>query len=220
MKDMFKNNKKKHRKHDDDRHHDKQEDYHDDLHDSDDYDDNNVYQEQPSQARDTTHRLKSRTSYKAIGAICVLVSIVSMFMMPAPHIDTSPLAQEALSSGISHHLAIGSILLGVDQEGIVQDPIILHDGTAERTQLAIWDYAAEDGDYVEIWADDLLITPSFMIKHRPLIMNIPIGSTVTIRGIRDGGGGITYAVNYGVNNTTYFNTAPINGENTYTFVVQ
>ncbi|NIZ41266.1 hypothetical protein PVA45_07645 (plasmid) [Entomospira entomophila] len=230
MKDNFKKNKKnqfnRNRDH-------KSGDYDNDDYDNNRYQDDDQYNnnddgdddynddEEDSERGNSAHRVNSRASYGAIGAIFVIGAIVSMFMISSdPVIDTSPLAQEALSSGISQYLAIGSLLLAADQEGMVQDPIIIHDGTAESTQIAIWDYAAEDGDYVEVWADGVLVTPAFMIKHRPLIMNIPIGSTVTIRGIRDGGGGITYAVNYGVNHTTYFNTAPLNGENTYTFVVQ
>lgn len=62
--------------------------------------------------------------------------------------------------------------------------------------LTVWDDVAEDGDVVDI------ITPNFttqvMIRHAPQTVYLPAQSgsnlPIQIRGVRDGGGGITLAL--------------------------
>lgn len=44
----------------------------------------------------------------------------------------------------------------------------------------------------------------------------PSNSEVEIKGTKDGGGGITYALYVPVSGETYFNTAPLNDVNKYT----
>ncbi|QMT32215.1 hypothetical protein [Alysiella filiformis] len=61
--------------------------------------------------------------------------------------------------------------------------------------LTVWDDVAEDGDVIDI------ITPNFttqvMIRHTPQTVYLPASSgslPIQIRGVRDGGGGITLAL--------------------------
>ena len=55
-----------------------------------------------------------------------------------------------------------------------------------------------------------------MITHKPKELIVPGTGEVQIKGIKDGGGGITYAVRYEINGTSYFNGTPEGELNTYT----
>jgi hypothetical protein len=57
-----------------------------------------------------------------------------------------------------------------------------------------------------------------MIKNKPVKFTVPTVGKIEIVGTRDGGGGITYAVYYGMNHTTYFNGVDEGGNNIYTLV--
>jgi hypothetical protein len=59
-----------------------------------------------------------------------------------------------------------------------------------------------------------------MIKNKPREITVPSVGTVQIKGIKDGGGGITYAVRYEINGTSYFNGTPEGQLNTYTLKLQ
>lgn len=49
----------------------------------------------------------------------------------------------------------------------------------------------------------------------PLRVSVPASCTVEIVGVRDGGGGITYALDSANLGRTYLNKAPVGGRNTY-----
>lgn len=84
------------------------------------------------------------------------------------------------------------------------------------TTLYLWDYGAEDGDYVQVYVDGVATGAPFMLLHKTTAIEVPVDSTVTVVGTRDGGGGITYAVYCDATQTTYFNGMNVNGDNTYT----
>jgi hypothetical protein len=111
----------------------------------------------------------------------------------------------------SSALAPGTILAAVDKPpSVISDqtiPIPGHKG--DQTDLLIWDYAAEDGDWVQVLVDGLPESEPFMILHQPRRISVPVGSVVTVLGIRDGGGGITYAVNFPAAQRTVRNGAPL-----------
>lgn len=155
---------------------------------------------------------------KTFGAIALAVGILTFGFVNTPTVDTSEPAQHALSEQVSTELSTGVRILSADEELGAQDHTIVHNSDAEETKIWVWDYAAEDGDYVQVLVNGTPITDPFMIKHKPKEITVPAVGTVEIKGIRDGGGGITYAVRYDINGTTYFNTAPLNGENTYELV--
>lgn len=62
------------------------------------------------------------------------------------------------------------------------------------------------------------MTEPFVINHKPKEILVPAKGDIQIKGIRDGGGGITYAVHYELNGTNYFNSAPEGNYNTYTLI--
>ena len=51
-------------------------------------------------------------------------------------------------------------------------------------KIWVWDYAAEDGDYVQILVNGLPMTDSFMIRHKPKAFTVPSTGEVQIKGRR------------------------------------
>lgn len=87
-----------------------------------------------------------------------------------------------------------------------------------NAKMLIWDYNYEDKDEVQIFVDGKPIHDAFMLTKSPAVFSVPVPSVVTIKGIKDNGGGISYAVKFPQNKLAYFNTVAVNGVNTYTLV--
>ncbi|MGN7479382.1 hypothetical protein ACTHOQ_16195 [Solibacillus silvestris] len=162
--------------------------------------------------------LRSKRLLKTFGGIALAIGIIGFFFTSGPSVETSRAATDALADQVSVELAAGTVLLSDDEKLAAQDYTIVHSLAEEETVIWVWDYAAEDGDYVQVLVNGTPISESFMIKHKPKKFTVAAVGTVEIKGIRDGGGGITYAVRYDVNGTSYFNTAPLNGMNSYELV--
>lgn len=172
---------------------------------------------------DTIAEVKKKTPFdkllKTTGIVLIIASIFAlMWSGNTPTVDTSDAAKQAITEQVSTSLSVGTILMSSDENIGAKDYTITHSNTADESKIWIWDYAAEDGDYVQILVDGNPIGDAFMIKNKPQEFKVPTTGTVQVKGIRDGGGGITYAVRYELNNTNYFNSAPEGEFNTYTLV--
>jgi len=184
----------------------------------------------PSYASDTaipqtdgkTDMKKHTKPLVTFGIICIVISIAAMIFSDSSTPNTSNDAKAALANKISTTLAAGAILLAEDENIGEQDYTLTHELKGRNdTRIWIWDYAAEDGDYVQVLINGVPYSAPFMIKHKPVMIPVSmpgLAGTVQVKGVRDGGGGITYAVRYELNNTTYFNSAPVGEGNTYTLV--
>ena len=162
------------------------------------------------------NKLSNRACYLAIFSTSLL--LITLYFNGS--IKRSAAGQQAIESSISQELAPGVQLLYNDNEKNMRQLDFQVDASdaADKTKLYIWDYGAEDGDVVQVFVNNKAVTNKITIEHRPYIVNVPTNGTVQIKGIRDGrGGGITYAVYCEFNQTSYFNVAPKNGCNTYTF---
>jgi hypothetical protein len=155
---------------------------------------------------------------KVFGWICIALFTVSIIFSSSSSVDTSESARNALTDKISTSLAAGTVLLSEDENIGQQDYTITHQYNQSNTKIWIWDYAAEDGDYVQVLVNGTPVGDTFMIKHKPVEIIVPAVGVVQIKGIRDGGGGITYAVRYELNGTNYFNYAPEGEFNSYTLI--
>ena len=151
-------------------------------------------------------------------AVAVLSTVAFSMANTSKAVDTSDDATAALESHMSTTLAAGTKLLSKDDNYVGGDLTITHNSIDDETTLYIWDYAAEDGDYVQVLVDGTPLGDPFMIKNKPVTFQIPTVGEVQVIGTRDGGGGITYAVYYDMNHTTYFNGMDKGGSNTYTLV--
>lgn len=157
-----------------------------------------------------------RRQFEIFGGICLGVSILIFFFFWPSTTDESVFAKDALKNKMSASIKAGTVLATKDENFQAKDYVIVHKSDAKETKIWVWDYAAEDGDYVQILVNGTPITDAFMIKNKPREIIVPASGDVQIKGIRDGGGGITYAVRYEINGTSYFNGAGIDEFNSYT----
>lgn len=163
-----------------------------------------------------TKRIKSG----AWGLLIVgIVGMVGMMMFSSGgSVDKSPEADQARDTHMSTTLTAGTKLLSKDDNYIGTDVIVEHSSKADETNLHIWDYAAEDGDYVQVFVNEAPLGAPFMIKNKPVTFKVPTVGDIKVVGTRDGGGGITYAVYYDMNHTTYFNGVDEGGDNLYQLI--
>ena len=151
-------------------------------------------------------------------AVAIVAVVVFGMNNTSKSVNTSEDAKSALETHVSTTLGAGTRLLEKDDNYIGGDLTITHKSDKEDTTLYVWDYAAEDGDYVEVFVDGVSLGEPFMIKNKPVSFTVPAVCEVKVVGTRDGGGGITYGVYYEVDQTTYFNGMNQGGDNTYTLI--
>ena len=162
---------------------------------------------------------KKRRSFLVFGITCLITAVISMVAFAGTSsVSTSPAAAEALQTGVSTTLPVGVRLASGDDNVSAEPTDYTVSGTADgpTTKLYVWDYAGEDGDYVQVLVDGSPATEEFMIKHQPREIEVPSTGVVQVKGIHDAGGGLTYAVHYDLNGESYFNNAPEGVLNTYT----
>lgn len=153
---------------------------------------------------------------KIFGGICIAAAIISLIFTGTLTVDTSEAARNAIKNQISTTVSAGTILSSTDENMEAKDYVITHESDAENTKIWVWDYAAEDGDYVQVLVNGTPVSDAFMTRHKPKELIVPASGDVQIKGVRDGGGGITYAVRYDINGTSYFNGTPEGEFNSYT----
>lgn len=165
------------------------------------------------------NRTKKDNKFKIAGTIFAVLFVACCFLMPSsPTVNTSDDAKAALEGQMSTNLEIGVRLLSEDENISGRDLTITHSSPSTENKIYVWDYAAEDGDYVQILVGGVAIGDPFMIKNKPKEFTVPTTGEIQVLGTRDGGGGITYAVHYEVNGTTYFNGMEVGKGNLYTLI--
>jgi hypothetical protein len=167
--------------------------------------------------------LPKEPSNKWMAKILIFLVIGLLFFMinyafngRTPAIEGNVITKEQISSEV----AAGAILFNKEESAGLQAKDFEVTGLerGESARLLIWDFNAEDRDAVQIFVDGKPIHSSVVLTHTPAAFSVPVPSTVTIKGINDGGGGITYAVKFPNNKMTYFNVANVNEMNTYTLI--
>ena len=177
--------------------------------------------DEPNTAQSAGKNKQRRRGFLAFGAAILVAAIVSVSVFnTSARVDTSAAATEALNTGLSATLPAGTVLASSDRDTSSEPTDYTITGTTDSptTKIYVWDYAGEDGDYVQVLVDGSPITEEFMIKHQPREIEIPSKGTVQVKGIHDAGGGLTYAVHCDLNGESYFNNAPEGVLNTYTLV--
>lgn len=151
-------------------------------------------------------------------AVAIVGIIIYSMGHPSSYVNTTGEAADALKTHMSTSLGAGTRLVSSDKKYVGGDLTITHKSNDDETTMYIWDYAAEDGDYVQVVIDGTPMGEPFMIKHKPKTFKVPTVGKVQVKGTRDGGGGITYGVYYEANSTSYFNGMDVGGDNIYTLI--
>ena len=73
-----------------------------------------------------------------------------------------------MKQGAVKNIKPGTLLLSNDATGAAKDYTITVPANFSTINLQIWDYAAEDGDYVQILHDGIAVTDIFMIKNQSI----------------------------------------------------
>lgn len=157
------------------------------------------------------------------GAAILLTASIFTFLLfglngSSTSVNTSKDAADAIETHVSTTLGAGTRILKKDSNFVAQDHTITHKFKGDETSIWVWDYAAEDGDYVQVLVNGTPLGDSFMIKNEAVKLTVPAEGEVQVVGTRDGGGGITYGIYYEANQTTYFNGMNEGGNNTYTLI--
>lgn len=175
----------------------------------------NVLQAQ-NEYNEKIRRKRMERPLKVFGGLCIVTAILAFMFSESAIVNRSESAKNAWINKISTGVSAGTILLSKDENVAAKDYTITHKSENKDTKIWVWDYAAEDGDYVQVLVNGVPVSDAFMIKHKPRELTVPATGEIQIKGIRDGGGGITYAVRYEINGTSYFNGTPEGVCNTYT----
>lgn len=105
-----------------------------------------------------TKRIKK--SAWIVFAVGIISMIIYSMGSTSKSVDTSEEVASALETHISTSLAAGTILLESDENYVGGDMTITHESTDDETTLYVWDYAAEDGDYVQILVNGMPLVTS------------------------------------------------------------
>ncbi|MEK3916339.1 hypothetical protein [Paenibacillus sp. FSL H7-0331] len=148
----------------------------------------------------------------------IFVFFLTMFFLAniPPTLDTNKLMKEQ----ISREAAAGAILFYGEEKNGIQAKNFEVPGLTRSvsTRMLIWDYNLEDNDKVQILVDGKPIHDSIVLTNTPVAFTVPVPSVITIKGIQDQGGGLTYAVKFPQTKYTFFNIVAVNGVNTYTLM--
>ena len=98
-----------------------------------------------------------------------------------------------------------------------KDYVVETDKNLSEITVYFWDYAAEDGDYVQILQNGQPITEPFLIENTPKQIRIPNYGSIQVKGIKDGFPpfGVSYALKF-ESGAGYVNLVPEGEVNTYT----
>lgn len=165
---------------------------------------------------DINNGKKINKSAKIFSIVAVVLCFVFSSMSPyASRNNKIDLTEEELTTGICNSIEAGQIIILDKENRESRDFTLENEENKDNTTLYIWDYADQDGDYVQLFVDGTPISDVFMMKNTPREFTVPTKSNIQIKGVRDGAGGITYAIKYSLNNKTYLNNAPEGGMNSY-----
>lgn len=176
---------------------------------------------QPDTSTSQTKKVASRSKIQIFGFF-VLAIICALFLlrnMVSGHQVDEQAAAQALQAQQSTNLPIGAILSDQEEAITSKDYTITHTSNEKETTIQIWDFADEDGDYVQLFVNGEPYSDAFLIQHKPVQFTVPSEGEIQVKGIRDGVGGISYAIYFPLNETTYFNSAAEGSMNTYTLLV-
>jgi len=163
---------------------------------------------EPAQDAPTSAAPEPLTFARMVASCMAAVFIVSVGFVLFHRLDAT-----------AANLRPGVVLATADARQQPKDHTVEFPNGMKRTSILVWDYAAEDGDQVEVLVDGQPFHGPFVIRHAPVAVDVPVGAVVEVRGVVDGGGGgVTYAINFPDLRRSFTNGVEPGSGNKYTLV--
>ena len=163
------------------------------------------------------HQSRLKKSIWIVSILCLVAAIVTSFLVTS-YLDEGT-AEEVVTNRISTSTSAGeSLFVNETYANIEARDFEVNNAGVDggEARMLIWDFNFEDLDEVSILVDGIPIKEKLIISHNAASISIPVPSTVTIKGVKDSGGGIAYAVKFPNKKATYFNIVTVGQSNTYT----
>lgn len=156
---------------------------------------------------------------KIIAKLCILFAITWFVNICCNVLILILTPKTGLSTVVSSpvkNISPGQIMLSKDQVIPKKDYDISLSTTDTTMEIALWDYAEEDGDSIQISFNGQPVSNSFQLKNSPKTFSIPTKGKLEIKATKDGSNGITYALYISKTKKTYFNWSDTNGITSFT----
>lgn len=151
------------------------------------------------------------------GTILAVVLAIGLSMVMGSY-SSEGSAEEVVANRISKSTLAGETPFTEETNAgiIARDFEVTVDESGGDAKMLIWDFNSEDDDEVQILVNGQPLKEKLILANNPAAISIPVPSTVMIRGLKDHGGGISYAVKFPNDKITYYNVVSVNAKNTYT----
>ncbi|MCM3654296.1 hypothetical protein [Metabacillus litoralis] len=181
------------------------------------YNQNLDNEQEPAEQDIIPHQAFIRKSIWITSLILIGLAIIGSFFTTS--FNDEGTAEEVVANRISTSTAAGEKLFTVETNTNIEarDFEVTNAGSdGGEARMLIWDFNKVDLDEVAIFVDGTPVKEKLILTENAAAISIPVPSQVTIRGVKDIGGGISYAVKFPNNEKTYFNVVPVGKLNTYT----
>ncbi|MDR6121320.1 hypothetical protein QFZ87_000917 [Bacillus sp. SLBN-46] len=154
------------------------------------------------------------------GIIAFVLAII--FSMFSGGVSSEEKKQEVVANRITSEVTAGDQLFKeeVNSDIVSKDFSVGVNDSGGTARMLIWDFNKEDLDEVQISVNGEAVKEKLILTKEAAAISIAVPSTVTIKGLKDHGGGISYAVKFPNNKQTYFNVVTNGASNSYTVTVQ
>jgi hypothetical protein len=149
--------------------------------------------------------------------VLIVIAIVGGFFTTT--FEDEGTAEEVVANRVSTATEAGEDLFEDESNADIAagDFEVTNAGTdGGEARMLIWDYNSEDFDEVAIFVDGAPVKEKLILSNNAAAISIPVPSVVTVSGVKDTGGGISYAVKFPNTETTYFNVVAVGQSNAYT----
>ncbi|SMQ78414.1 hypothetical protein SAMN05444673_3418 [Bacillus sp. OV166] len=178
---------------------------------------NSEYQQDPIEREIVPHQPLIRKSLGWASLIIIAMAILGSFLTTS--FSDEGTAEEVVANRISQSTTAGESLFENETNGNIKsrDFQVTNAGSdGGEARMLIWDFNKVDLDEVAIFVDGVPVKEKLILSDKAAAISIPVPSKVTISGVKDLGGGISYAVKFPNNKNTYFNVVSVGQSNTYT----
>jgi len=175
------------------------------------------YDQEQTEAEVVPHQPLIRKSIGWTTLIIIAMAILGSFFTTSYSDEGT--AEEVVANRISKSTTAGESLLKNETNSNIkaQDFKVTNVGSdGGEARMLIWDFNKVDLDEVAILVDGVPVKEKLILSDNAAAISIPVPSKITISGVKDLGGGISYAVKFPNNETTYFNVVTVGQSNTYT----